>query len=188
MRAHPLLLAFGAAMLLAGAGCGHSSSRTGSAFVSGGVEGGPDSKLWGDTRSDADGSHLGCREGRHYSIGVELRNSLDRAVTIVSITEAAGDASRQIHAVSERVRLAPRAKGGLVATYLERWNAQPREHLDVPPRAQIFVQSNFLFSDCKTLPMPPRAYHRATVVGYRTGGTLYRQAVAVSAAQLIVSR
>ncbi|HEU5477316.1 MAG TPA: hypothetical protein VFU64_05740 [Gaiellaceae bacterium] len=164
--------------------------------LSGGFAGGAGSGLWGDGGSGPNGSTLGCIDRRHYSQAFGIRNRSHAPVTLTQ-ARGANPAPTIVDLVAVQFRLSPPQQqtqgtigwgGGLDLNY-RRWSAAPTKPLTVPPGRIATVQSNYVFSNCRTIaPGRTVVVPGSLVLGYRASGHLHEKEIPLAGQRLVLVR
>lgn len=162
--------------------------------LSGGFAGGAGSGLWGDGSSGPNGSTLGCIDRRHYSQAFGIRNRSHAPVTLTQ-ARGANPAPTIVDLVAVQFRLSPPQKqsrgtinwgGGLDLNY-RGWSAAPTKPLTIPPGRIATVQSNYVFSDCKTIVAGQTVVVPGSLVlGYRASGHFHQKEIPLAGQRLVL--
>jgi hypothetical protein len=179
-----------AVIAMAAGGCGADSRHVTHPFaVSGGVESGPSSGLWGDSSSGPDGQHVGCIRQRRYAVLIAVHNRLKRTITLLG-----GGGPQPLRAVIERVAVQvrltpPPSTGDAVVVGMRSWNGRDSSPVAIPPERDAWVQSNFLMRNCALLRPPlPATTNGSITLEYSVGGSNAAQVVSVPAARILLTR
>jgi hypothetical protein len=162
--------------------------------LSGGFAGGAGSGLWGDGSSGPNGSTLGCVDRRHYSQAFGIQNRSDGPVTLTH-ARGANPAPTIVDLVAIQFRLSPRQQrprgslswgGGLDLVY-HGWSSAPTKPLTIPPGRIATVQSNFVFSNCKSLvPGHSVVVPGSLVLGYRASGRPHEKEIPLAGQRIVL--
>ncbi|HKO26384.1 MAG TPA: hypothetical protein VJU80_02925 [Solirubrobacteraceae bacterium] len=162
--------------------------------LSGGFAGGAASGLWGDGGSGPNGSTLGCIDRRHYSQALGIQNRSHAPVTLTQ-ARGANPAPTIVDLVAVQFRLSPPQQqtqgtigwgGGLDLNY-RRWSAAPTKRLTLPPGRIATVQSNYVFSNCKTIaPGQTVVVPGSLVLVYRESGHVHQKEIPMAGQRIVL--
>jgi hypothetical protein len=176
-------------IVLAG-GCGGSGVVPTVAFVvEGGMSSGPESGAWGDGTSGPSGLHVGCIDGRRFSVLITVHNRTKQSIRLV---RAGGpeEAPAVIKRVAVQVRLAPPPPtGDRFVDRLRGWNDDNSPGAEIPAQRDAWIQSNFLMRNCQSLRQGKTlTVNRSTTLTYSAHGAEGTETVTVRGAKIILTR
>jgi hypothetical protein len=156
--------------------------------ANGSVESGPASGYWGDKGSGPTGMHIGCIRDRRLAVLITVRN---RTKDTIRILGGGGPEPfpTVIDRVAVQVHLAPVPSEGVPSFGLQSWSDRNSPPAVIPPGRSASLQSNFLMRDCGLLRRGKSlTVNRSITLAYDVGGRRGSQAVAVTAARIILTR
>jgi hypothetical protein len=101
-----------------------------------------------------------------------------------------GGSADAIRRVAVQFRPAPPPPtGDQLVLSLRAWSRFNSKPVIVQPGRWVWVQSNFLMTDCGRLPLHRAlVYNRAMTISYRVGGQVGRERIALRVTRIILSR